>query len=80
MASPIPVAIYGKDSKISEAVREKLLPDIESELFIDLTSSTPLHDIYLLAHPPPFFYPSPFGTLDPPNLQPFLHHPRTQQP
>ncbi|KAK4191270.1 hypothetical protein QBC35DRAFT_376281 [Podospora australis] len=27
--SPIPVATYGKDPKIAEAVRERLLPDIE---------------------------------------------------
>lgn len=28
-ADPIPVATYGKDPKIAEAVAEKLLPDIE---------------------------------------------------
>ncbi|KAK1756933.1 hypothetical protein QBC47DRAFT_400562 [Echria macrotheca] len=27
--TPIPVATYGKDPKIAESVREKLLPDIE---------------------------------------------------
>ncbi len=28
-ASPIPVASYGRDAKVSEAVRQKLLPDYD---------------------------------------------------
>ncbi|KAK0652867.1 hypothetical protein B0T16DRAFT_322018 [Cercophora newfieldiana] len=27
--TPVPVAMYGRDAKISESVREKLLPDVE---------------------------------------------------
>ena len=30
MAAPIPVANYGRDPEISEAVRAKLLPDYDS--------------------------------------------------
>ncbi|KAB5576022.1 hypothetical protein GE09DRAFT_1215752 [Coniochaeta sp. 2T2.1] len=29
MAAPIPIAIYGRDGKIAEAIRELLLPDID---------------------------------------------------
>ncbi|KAB5550908.1 hypothetical protein GE09DRAFT_1222725 [Coniochaeta sp. 2T2.1] len=29
MAAPIPIAIYGRDGKIVEAIRELLLPDID---------------------------------------------------
>ncbi|KAK3370079.1 hypothetical protein B0H63DRAFT_564311 [Podospora didyma] len=38
--SPIPVATYGKDAKIAELVREKLLPDFEvAHCCLDLTSA-----------------------------------------
>jgi hypothetical protein len=31
MATPTPIATYGRDAKIAEAVREKLLPDVDGK-------------------------------------------------
>jgi len=30
--SPVPVASYGRDAKVAEAVREKLMPDYDGAL------------------------------------------------
>lgn len=31
MATPTPVATYGRDAKVAEAIRQKLLPDIDGK-------------------------------------------------
>jgi hypothetical protein len=31
MATSVPIALYGRDGKIAEAVREKVLPDIDGK-------------------------------------------------
>jgi hypothetical protein len=47
MATPTPIAIYGRDAKIAEAVREKLLPDIDGEppQLINIPSQTNLEQV-----------------------------------
>lgn len=31
MAAPTPIATYGHDGKIAEAIRQKLLPDVDGK-------------------------------------------------
>ncbi|OIW29458.1 hypothetical protein CONLIGDRAFT_680307 [Coniochaeta ligniaria NRRL 30616] len=41
MATPTPVATYGRDAKIAEAIRQKLLPDIDVvHICLDLPSAS----------------------------------------
>ncbi len=39
MATPVPVASYGKDPKVAEAVRERLMPDYDGKSPLPLQSS-----------------------------------------